>query len=75
MVSSLPVPSGRAISQGQQQRAQAKKTSNSPQHYFNPIRKDPPNESVARSASNVNLLLVRWGLRDLGLLLLLIHLR
>jgi hypothetical protein len=28
-----------------------------------------------RSASNVNLLLVRWGLRDLGLLLLLIHLR
>ena len=28
-----------------------------------------------RSASNANLLLVRWGLRDLGLLLLLVHLR
>src|ERR1700733_11103530 len=47
MVSSLPSPRERAISQGQQQRGQAKKPSNSPQHYFTPIRKDPPNESVA----------------------------
>jgi len=58
----------------QRRKEQAKETYNSRHHYSNPIWK-VGEMSRRRSASDANLLLVRWGLCDLAFLLLLIHLR
>jgi hypothetical protein len=58
----------------QRRKEQAKETYNSRHHYSNPTRR-AGEMSRRRSASDANLLLVRWGLCDLALLLLLIHLR
>ena len=58
----------------QRRKEQAKETYNSRHHYFSPIPRGGE-MSRRRSASDANLLLVRWGLCDLAFLLLLIHLR